>query len=168
MAIFNIIFGAALLTSGRKLYWLFVGALGFAAASYLATQYLTDMNKWAVLGITMDVGIIGALLALWMQGFALGLAGFVGGGQLAMSLMDFFGLASGNWAWMPFITGGIVGVILLLALFDWALIILSALGGASLIIQAIPMPRSIGLIVFLVLAVFGVILQSQAKALEEE
>jgi hypothetical protein len=168
MTLLRIVVGVALLTSGRKLYWLFVGALGFAAASYLTTQYLGDMDRWAVLGISMGVGIIGALLAVWMQGFALGLAGFLGGGQLALSLMGFFGLDSGNWVWMPFLVFGMIGVALLLSLFDWALITLSALGGTSLIVQAIAMPRSFVPLVFVVIAVFDVILQSQAKRMEAD
>jgi hypothetical protein len=167
MTLLRILFGVALLTSGRKLYWLFVGALGFAAASYLTTQYLGDMNRWVVLGISMGVGIVGALLAVWMQGFAIGAAGFLGGGQLAMSLMTFLGFDPGNWSWMSFLVGGMIGVVLLLSLFDWALIILSALGGASLIMQAITMPRPVVPLVFGVLALFGVILQSQAKRIEE-
>jgi len=168
MTLLRILFGVALLTSGRKLYWLFVGALGFAAASYLTTQYLEDMNRWIVLGISMGAGIVGALLALWMQGFALGLAGFLGGGQLAMSLIAFLGFDSGPWGWMPFLVGGMIGVVLLLSLFDWALIMLSALGGASLIVQAITMPRPFMVPVFMVIAAFGVILQSQARNLEKE
>lgn len=167
MTIIRFVFGAALLVSGRKLYWLFVGALGFAAASYLTTQYLEGVNQWLVLGISLGVGIIGALLALSMQSFALGLAGFLGGGQIALSALVFIGLDMRPWGWLPFLVGGIIGVILVLSLFDWALIILSSLGGASLIIQAVHLPHPFVPIAFLLLAVFGIILQSQAKAVEE-
>ncbi len=167
MTIFRILVGAALLVSGRKLYWLFVGALGFAAASYLMTQYLQGANQWLVLGISLGVGIIGALLALWMQGFALGLAGFLGGGQIALSALAFIGLDAQIFGWLPFLVGGIIGVILVLSLFEWALIILSSLGGASLIIQAVSLPRPFVPIAFLLLAVFGIILQTQTRALQE-
>lgn len=168
MTIFSFVLGAALLVSGRKLYWLFVGALGYAAASYLTTQYLQGANSWLVLGISLGVGIIGALLALWMQRFALGLAGFLGGGQIAVSALAFIGLEARIFGWLPFLIGGIIGVILVLSLFEWALIILSSLGGASLIIQAVSLPHPFVPIAFLLLAVFGVILQSQAKALEDK
>lgn len=163
----RILIGAALLSFGRKLYWIFVGALGFAAASYLVSQYLQVTNEWLILGISLVVGIFGALLAVWLQNFAIGLAGFLGGGQIALSLLTNFGLAPQRWGWMVFIIGGIIGVILIVALFDWALIILSSLGGASLITEAIRIPRPMILLIFIILAALGILIQARTLAAED-
>ncbi len=168
MPIVKILIGIALLLFGRKLYWLFVGALGFYVASSFAAQNLQGMNEWLVLGIALGVGILGALLATWMQNFAIGLAGFFGGGQIAVSLLVFLGIAPRDWAWFPFVLGGVIGMILMLLLFDWALIILSSMGGASLLTQAFSLPRPTMLLVFVILVVIGIVVQSSMMSTEDE
>ena len=55
--------------------------------------------------------------------------------------------------------GGILGALLLLALFDWVLILLSSIEGAHLITNGIVLPEKGSLILFIVLAVIGVIVQ---------
>ncbi len=167
MQVLRILFGISLLAFGRKLYWLFVGVLGFAAASSLATQYLHGRNEWLVLVIALGIGVLGALLALWAQNLAIGLAGFFGGGQIAISLLTFLGVGLRGWAWLPFMIGGVIGMVLVLLIFDWALIILSSLGGASLLTQAFSPPRPTMLLVYFILAVLGIIIQSRMMSAEE-
>ncbi len=168
MPLVNILIGGTLLILGRKLYWLFVGALGFYVASSYAAKNLQGMNEWLILGISLGVGILGALLAMWLQNFAIGLAGFFGGGQIAISLLAFLGMTPRDWAWFPFVIGGVLGMVLVLLLFDWALIILSSLGGAALLTQAFTIPRPTLLLVFILLAIFGVVIQSRMMEAEEE
>jgi hypothetical protein len=50
-------------------------------------------------------------------------------------------------------------VLLVIFLFDWALITLSSLAGASLITQALLLPGGIGGVVFLALVIVGVVIQ---------
>ena len=59
-----------------------------------------------------------------------------------------------------FVIGGIVGAILMLVLFDWALIVVSSLIGAHLIQSAIVLPPSGSTILFLGLAVIGILVQA--------
>jgi hypothetical protein len=61
---------------------------------------------------------------------------------------------------MAFIIGGIVGLFLVASLFNWALYILSAWAGATLITQAISLQAQLGLILFFVLFVLGMIIQA--------
>ena len=53
----------------------------------------------------------------------------------------------------------IIGVLLVIFLFDWALITLSSLAGASLITQALLLPSGMGGVVFLALVIIGVVIQ---------
>jgi len=53
-----------------------------------------------------------------------------------------------------------LGAILLVALFDWALIFLSALIGAHLILSAIALPQTGATILFVALTLFGIIVQA--------
>jgi len=56
--------------------------------------------------------------------------------------------------------GGIIGTFLLLAVFDWALIVVSSLIGAHLIQSAVVLPPTGSTILFIGLAVIGVLVQA--------
>jgi hypothetical protein len=58
------------------------------------------------------------------------------------------------------VVGGLIGAMLLMFLFDWALIVVSSLIGAHLIQNAIVLPPSGSMIVFLGLAVIGMLVQA--------
>jgi hypothetical protein len=64
-----------------------------------------------------------------------------------------------NYHGIIFILGGIVGALLLLALFDWVLILLSSVEGAVLIGKAVVLPQTGRVIVFCVLVFVGLIVQ---------
>jgi len=46
MDIILIILGTVLLALGRRLFWLFVGAVGFVAGLNLATHFFSDQPTW--------------------------------------------------------------------------------------------------------------------------
>ncbi len=162
-ALLTILAGLALLTLGRRLFWLFVGLIGFAAGIVLATQFVQG-PEWMVLIIALAAGLIGVLFALVLQQAAVALAGFIAGGYIVMSVLNGLGLdpAGTYWAlyWALIIVGGIVGAALVLALFEWALIILSSLVGALLIVQTINPGALLAAILTAVLFVVGVAIQA--------
>ncbi|HEV3392481.1 MAG TPA: hypothetical protein VG103_03125, partial [Chthoniobacterales bacterium] len=59
-----------------------------------------------------------------------------------------------------FIVGGIIGAILLLAVFDWALIVMSAVVGAHLISHTVVLPPTGATLLFVGLAAIGIIVQA--------
>jgi hypothetical protein len=154
LGVISIILGAALLMAGRKLFWLFVGAAGFVAGLQLATQFWRGPEVLSII-IGLVVGVVFALLAIVLQGVAIGVAGFLAGGYIFTVLAGMIGLDQGALSWVTYLIGGIIGVLLVIFLFDWALITLSSLAGASLITQAL----GLGGILFLVLVIVGVVLQ---------
>jgi hypothetical protein len=158
LSIINIILGGALLVTGRKLFWLFVGAAGFVAGLQLATQFWQGSELSALI-IGLVVGVIFALLAIFLQGVAIGVAGFLAGGYVLTVVAGMIGLNEGAFSWIVYLIGGILGVILVVFLFDWALITLSSLAGASLITEALLLPSGIGGVVFLALVIVGVVIQ---------
>src|SRR3972149_6375751 len=107
MNIILALLGAALLAFGRKLFWLLVAVIGFMVGFYLAGQFLGDQSGWLILVIALVAGGLGAVLALFLQKIALGLAGFLGGGYLTLQLMAIFGWGNGEFSWLPFLLGGI-------------------------------------------------------------
>ncbi len=77
------------------------------------------------------------------------------------------GLNQGAFSWIVYIIGGIIGVLLVLFLFDWAIITLSSLAGASLITQALLLPSGIGGVIFIVLVIVGVVIQASMMQREK-
>lgn len=158
LSIISIILGIALLFAGHRLFWLFVGAAGFVAGLQLATQFWQGPELLAIL-VGLVVGVIFALLAIVLQGVAIGVAGFLAGGYILTVLTGMIGLNQGGFSWIVYLTGGVIGLLLVIFLFDWAIITLSSLAGASLITQALPLPSGLVSVIFLVLVIAGVVIQ---------
>jgi hypothetical protein len=160
MRILGLIAGGALLLLGRRLFWLFVAGAGFAVAWQLVPDVLHVQSQLLLIGISLFAGLIGALLAIFLQQFAILLAGFFAGGYFVLTLLGIFGVTMGRFNWVPFIIGGIMGALLVAALFQWALIILSSLAGASLIVQSIRLEPTMELIVLIGLFIVGLVVQA--------
>jgi len=160
----SLLIGLGALILGRQLFWLFVGAVGFAVGLSLATQYLADQPNWAVLVIGLAAGIIGAVLAYFLQRLAVGVAGFLAGGVILIGFLRLLGLDVDSIQWLLFVVGGIIGALLVMALFDWALILLSALTGATLIVEtlreAYDLTLLISLGIFVILFIIGTSIQA--------
>jgi hypothetical protein len=151
------ILGIALLTFGRKLFWLFVGCLGFVVGLKAAGIFFGLQPAWAVLAAGILLGLIGVLLALFFQKMAIAVGGFAAGYMIAAYLALMAGFKA-----VPVIgiVGGIVGAILLYALFDWALIVLSAVTGSILVVQALNWGPKAENVVYVVLIIAGILIQS--------
>ena len=102
------------------------------------------------------------MLALFLQKVAIAVAGFLAGGKLALALVVAFFVHGANYPGVTFIIGGIIGAILLLSLFDWTLIVLSAVVGAYLIQHTIVLPQTGATILFIALAALGIVVQAAA------
>ena len=166
MIVPRIVVGIALLILGRKAFWLFVGGVGFVLGMYVATQVVHAPRGWIVWVIALVAGLIGALLAMVLQQVAVGLAGFVAGGYVAWNLVDMLGWelgrrSAGAWeSWGGFIVGGVLFALLIGALFEWALIVLSSVTGATLITQVIDVQAGVRMLVFAVLVATGIVVQA--------
>lgn len=157
----NAILGGALLVAGRKLFWLFVGAAGFVSGFQLTTRYFQGPESPAII-VGLVVGAIFAILAIFLQTIAIGIAGFLAGGYILQTLTAMLGFEAASLTWVTYIIGGIVGVLLVSFLFDWAIITLASLAGASLVVEAFHLQRAANGLMFLILLIAGVIIQGTA------
>lgn len=165
--IVSILVGIVVLIAGRRLFWLFVGAVGFVVGLSLAFQFLSDQPAWLILAAALILGLIGIVVAILLQTVAIGIAGFLMGGYILVWLPQRFGLAIGQWEWLIFIVGGVVGAVLAFYLFEAALVVLSSLAGATLIVQSIPMDSLITAVVFIVLLVAGILIQTMTRSVPD-
>jgi hypothetical protein len=160
MSIVNVIGGALLLTLGRKIFWLFVAASGFYAGLELASRYLTVNPEWVAVLIALAVGLAGALLAYFFQKLVIGAAGFLAGVFIASRLVPQLGAQVKSWDWLIILIGGIIGIVLIYAIFEWALIILSSGAGALLVVEGLKLVGAVGLIAGIILFAIGLVFQT--------
>ena len=159
LGILDIIFGGALLLVGRKLFWLFVGAIGFVIGIQVATRFFHGSELITIVA-GLVLGIIFAVLAIFLESIAIAIAGFLGGGYILLSITTSLGIDKGAVAWIAFIIGGILGLILISILFDWALIIISSLAGASMVVSGFNFGMATTGLIFLILLIAGILIQA--------
>jgi MFS family permease len=162
--ILNIVFGILLLTTGKKLYWLFVAVVGFVIGLALASQ-LNLNPQWLNYVVAFGAGVIGAILGTFLQKLAIALVGFLVGGYGAYYLANtLLGVKAEPTNWMAFIIGGIVGLLLVASVFSWALYILSSWAGATLVTrtvtEGVKLDPTLGMVMFFLLFVLGMIIQA--------
>ena len=151
--------GAALLLAGRRLFWLLVGGLGFVIGVTLATRFFNG-NELTLILAGLILGVIFAVLAIFLESVAIGLAGFLGGGYAFMSIAGMLGLDRGGIStWVIFAVGGVLGVLLVGLLFKWALITISSLVGASMIVGSVGLTATTAGLLYLGLVIAGVLVQ---------
>jgi hypothetical protein len=155
----RILLSILLLTTGRKLYWLFVGIIGFVAGLGLATLLFTSESEIALLAIALVAGVFGAISATFLQRVAVSIAGFIAGGYITAHVISLFGVASGIPIWIPFLIGGCISAMLVAVLFDPALILLSSLTGASLLTNTLDVNQWVSLAIFFIALATGIAVQ---------
>ncbi|HEY5768181.1 MAG TPA: DUF4203 domain-containing protein [Candidatus Udaeobacter sp.] len=160
VTIVGVLIGVVILFFGRKLFWLCVAAVGFAVGVEIAPLLVNEASSLLALLIALLFGVLGALLALFIQKVAIAVLGFLAGGKLATAIAAAFFVQYAQYSTIIFIIGGIIGAILLLALFGWALIVVSSFIGAYLIESAIVLPPTGSTLVFIGLAIVGIFVQA--------
>ena len=159
----TLVVGLAVLLFGRRLFWLFVGAAGFAVGLHVAPAALPDSPEWLVVAAALVLGIVGVVLAIVLQWLAAALGGFAVGVHGGLAAAAALGL-DGPWLWAGVFAAGLVVAALVLWLWDPVLILLSALGGATLLTPLLPVPPVARPWMFLALVVVGVAVQASVLA----
>lgn len=164
----GLLLGLALLLFGRRLFWLFVGAVGFIAGMEWGAALLGKQPEMVAVIFAVAVGVVCALLALLIQRIAVAIAGGVVGGLFALQLAAAAGISGQTNHLVAFAIGAILAAVLVSMLFDWALIILSSLAGGSLLADFFVTGRNLEMIVALILCIAGIVFQSRGGAPRKE
>jgi hypothetical protein len=159
----TLLVGLAVLLLGRRLFWLFVGAAGFAVGLHVAPAVWPASPEWVAVLAAVVLGIVGAVLAVVFQWLAVGLGGFAAGVHGGLAAASALGLAE-PWLWAAAFVSGIVGAALVLWLWDPILILLSALIGGALLTPLIKASPAARPWMFLGLVVVGIVVQASLLA----
>lgn len=162
--ILQILLGLLPLLFGRQLFWLFVGITGFLIGILLGEALFPNLAPLLRLLISLGIGILGALLAVAIQVPMAMVAAFLALGGVGFLIAN--ALAGPPWLrWVLFLGLGVLGAILVALYFDWALIIVSSLQGASAVTSGMLMllpgrPVWLGVLVWAALLAVGIMFQS--------
>lgn len=161
MTLLFILTGILLLIAGRKLFWFFVGVLGFAVGFTLMSNMTQTDSQVMVYGVSIAAGIAAALLAVFIQKIAVIVVGFAAGGFVLLNFLGEIGWHGHPLPWVLFVVGGIIGAILLTKAFEWALIILSSVTGAIIILWPLHPGAPLNAVLVIMLAIIGLITQGR-------
>jgi hypothetical protein len=159
MRLFIIISGTILLLFGRKLFWLFIAIIGFLAGAVTGELIFPGQPPWVTFFIALGAGIIGFVLAMFAQRVAFALAGFYAGSYLTFILAQSYGAY--NPSAVLCIAGGIISALLAFLFMNWAIIILSCLAGAGVVVGTLGLEQTPAFILFVALVTAGVMTQAR-------
>jgi hypothetical protein len=155
--LFLLIAGAALVLAGRRLFWLFVGLVGFVTVYQWFEPYGAAPNVRLLVAIL--AGVFGIVLAIFLQKVAVAMAGFFVGGWFVTQLLGLHMTHPGGMDLLIFAVAGIVAAVIAVKLFDVALVLFTSLAGAGLIVEALHPASHLKQILIVVLFVVGLAVQ---------
>jgi Domain of unknown function (DUF4203) len=161
-----IVLGLIMLVFGRKLFWLFVAVVGFLVGMEFTNLLLVNQPLGVQLLGGLVAGLLGALLAIFVQRVAFILAGFFAGAYFALLLAHPLGVASASL--LLAVVCGVIGAIAAALLMDWAIIVLSCLVGAGTVVSRLGLRDANSAIVFLVLVIIGILIQTKLMEQSKE
>lgn len=164
-AIVQFMLGMATLLFGRRLYWMFVALAGFLFGLLIGQQFFSSLPDIVRFLLALGVGVIMGVLAQVIQRPIAALGGFLALGSIALIFARTMGM-TGHTGWLLFLAGGLIGVVLMMRFFDWALIINSAFAGAgTVIVSAVSLAPSltgwIATMLLVALAMAGIVFQAR-------
>ncbi len=160
MVLLRFFLGICLLVMGGRLFWLFLGGVGFVLAFDFAERTLHSQPHSLILIIALFAGALGAMAAIFLQKLAVLAGGFFAGGYILTEALKALGVGMGDYQWLIFIAGGLVGTVLMSVVFEWTLIIISSLLGSILVLQTFHLTHQSSELVFICLGILGIVIQS--------
>jgi hypothetical protein len=130
--------GLVLALAGRRYVWLLIAATGFLLAFWLVNLILPG-NSLAALLLALAAGLVAAFLLKGVSRIILWIAGFVLVGSAAVALGGIFGIEPWTAQWvLTFLAGGVLGLVLAHFMRDLGIMIITALGGAAMVMMGLP------------------------------
>ena len=160
----GILVGLVLLGYGRRLYWAFVAGVGFLTGLALGPRLLPGQPDWMILTVALVLALAGAVFAVVAKKLVVALIGFFAGGGTGLLLLRQHGITGDLPAWVVYLAAGVVGWVLVRTLFEWALILLSSLAGAGLIVAGVEgrvaLSQGLAFMLMIAVALIGIVVQA--------
>jgi hypothetical protein len=165
IGVVSLLIGSGLLLLGRKLFWYLSGAVGFLIGLEIARR-ITFPSELMLILAALALGLVFALMAVFLESVLIVVVGFLGGGVTLVRVLGILGWENRLGDVVAFVVGGVLGAILIVWLFNAALIAISSLAGASLIVSGLPIQALERPLIFWALAILGIMIQAIALSRE--
>lgn len=161
MAILSVGIGFMLLLSGRPLYAVFTGAMGFLIGRFVTERYSITPAGWNDMIMPLLFAAIGAGLAFVFRRWSARLLALVAGAYVTATISTALGAATPAWSSSPIVMGlvGVVFMVTLIFWFDYALIFISALTAATMILEFMFSGALGPVMMFIIMVIFGLLVQ---------
>ena len=132
-----IVVGLVLVLVGRQFFPLFVALIGFAFGYSIASETLSPEQTNEMLAVGGGGAILGAILVMAVRKIVSRFIGLVAGAYAGFMVVGAWGLTDGNLVWIVAGVSAAVGFLAGRFLFEWMLLVVSVVVGASLVVGAI-------------------------------
>ena len=133
-----VVVGLVLAFAGRRYVWLLIGASAFLLVFWVLSLLQMGDSLTALL-ISLAAGIVAAFLLRVATRLVLWIAGFVLVATAAGVLGERMGMEPWSTAWiLTFLGGGVVGLVLGTLAHTVGIVIVTALGGAAMVMIGLP------------------------------
>jgi len=129
------VIGFLLLIAGNQLKWLYVAGTAFVFADIIATHYKLIESEMNRLMVSFTSSIIGVMMFYYFNRLITIVVSFLTGGYVIIFLPRLLGW---NMSWSPtliFVIGGSIAAGLTFFWSTFAIILLTTLGGTTLVLQ---------------------------------
>lgn len=164
MTLLTILIGIALIILGRKALWLGVFSGGFLAASQILGYILFDQTESTIWILSAISAAVILMIYLTLEKAMVIILGALGGGFLALSIFDSMSIISTDTfpaKFAVFVAGGLIGILLMKLIFEWAMKSLTVLLGAYLISSFLIGQPIFQLLALVVLSIIGIAIQGK-------
>lgn len=163
--VMGVVVGLALLLCGRRLYWLLFATVAFLISSLVTHFFLPptqDAPWWLVVPVL--VGLLGAFVSIFVHKTVLRFFGALAGAYIGYQLLQQYVVEP--WPWIGLGVGVLVGFLMVMMVFNGALILLSSLLGAMVLLEPMSASPEVRLAVTGGLVVVGCVVQTRSQPKE--
>ena len=128
----------------------------------LTSMYLHHASNGVMIAALVLGGVLGFVLAFFVQKVAVVLSGVLGGGYAGYALAEYMGWLQQGFPWIPVIICAVLGIILAHFVLKWALTVLSSVVGAYLLVGAFALSPALAAPLVIVLAAGGIWFQASS------
>lgn len=146
--------GGVLLFFGGQYYWLVAGGVGFLFGTNIGSAPDGGVITGSAIAMGLLFGFIAAVGSVVVTKFALGITGFLVGGIFLVRFIEAIGWDMGSTL-AAFLIGGMLGFFFVLISQDWALIFLSVITGAGIIVNQLNLDPASANFVYIILVLVG-------------
>lgn len=159
MQLITVVLGFVSLIGGAQLPWMFTGSAGYLAGIWLADVIGFNQSEWQVLAIASAVGLSAILITYYLRRLVVIITGFAAGGYISSTLPAVMGWKTVLEDWQAILLVGTACAVILFLWYKLALILVTTLAGATVVVQHLSLAMVSKEALFVVLVVVGLTAQ---------